>query len=180
MTQENIFAMVNSASDYVIPAIATFLLLLLSSVMFFVWRKFGTKGDAILLVGLNGSGKTRIFTKLINSKIEWSTYTSMMENLYLGFSDANLRLVDYPGAESLRKGLCDKWLNKDRKNIRGIIFVVDSSNYVKKSKDVAEFLYEVLFESNKSLPVLVACNKQDAEEPHQARKFESRWRRNLV
>jgi signal recognition particle receptor subunit beta len=41
--------------------------------------------------------------------------------------------------------------------------VVDSSSFIKKSKDVAEFLYDVLFESNRSVPILIACHKQDLE-----------------
>ena len=42
-----------------------------------------------------------------------------------------------------------------------VIFVVDSSTFSKKTRDVAEFLYDALCESPKTVPFLVACNKQD-------------------
>lgn len=48
-----------------------------------------------------------------------------------------------------------------RSNLRGILFMVDSATFSKRARDVAEFLYDVLYESAKKVSVLVACNKQD-------------------
>lgn len=42
-----------------------------------------------------------------------------------------------------------------------MIFVVDSTTFAEKCKDVAELLYDVLYESKSVVPILVACNKQD-------------------
>lgn len=51
---------------------------------------------------------------------------------------------------------------KNKKLLKGVIFVIDSSTFTKKIKDVAEFLYDVLFECRDKIPIIVACNKQDA------------------
>lgn len=45
--------------------------------------------------------------------------------------------------------------------IRCIVFVVDSATFGKKAKDVAELAYDVIYESSKRIPMLMACNKQD-------------------
>ena len=49
--------------------------------------------------------------------------------------------------------------------IRGIVFVIDSSTFNKKLRDVAELLYDVLYQlkahNQLSIPILVVCNKQD-------------------
>ncbi|KAI1719642.1 signal recognition particle receptor beta subunit domain-containing protein [Ditylenchus destructor] len=153
-------------TTFLIPALATFALLLLTVLIYLFWRRYASRADAIILVGLNDSGKTRIFTKLIDSGNNWSSYTSMKENLfteYLTKNGSRCRLVDYPGAESLRKNLFLKWFNTERKNIKCIVFVVDSSTFSANSKDVAAFMYDALYESRKSVPLLIACNKQDLE-----------------
>lgn len=50
---------------------------------------------------------------------------------------------------------------QSRNSLKGIVFVIDSSTFGKKSRDVAALLYDVLYESEKKVPVLIACNKQD-------------------
>uniref|UniRef100_A0A7E4W0S2 Signal recognition particle receptor subunit beta n=1 Tax=Panagrellus redivivus TaxID=6233 RepID=A0A7E4W0S2_PANRE len=124
--------------------------------------------NTFLIAGLSDSGKTLIFTKLISDEFELQTYTSLKENVYDKFLSPNgtaLRIVDYPGAERLRQGLFDTWLSKEVNTIRGIIFVIDSATFNKKVRDVAELLYDVIFQLCKSgrrnTPLLIACSKQD-------------------
>ncbi|VDO36943.1 unnamed protein product [Haemonchus placei] len=130
-----------------------------------IWRCFRSlksKADTFLLVGLSDSGKTHIFGKIANKNNEPVTYTSFQENvLDIDVRGQHLKVVDFPGAERLRKQLVEKWLKKERSSLRGITFVVDSSSFSKRSRDVAEFLYDVALESGKKIPILVACNKQD-------------------
>lgn len=45
--------------------------------------------------------------------------------------------------------------------LQGVVFVVDSGTFPKTQRDVAELLYDVLLRLPKSVPLLVACNKQD-------------------
>ncbi|KAM3718060.1 Signal recognition particle receptor subunit beta [Dirofilaria immitis] len=105
-----------------------------------------------------------LFSKLINPNYSPKTYTSLKENCCEDVLISNhslVTLVDFPGSERLRKQLFGKYLQKNRNNLKGIIFVIDSSTFSKRSRDVAAFLYDVLYESEKKIPILVACNKQN-------------------
>jgi pantothenate kinase-related protein Tda10 len=57
-------------SQFLMPAMVTIIVLLVTSLLFFVYRRLlQTKADTILFVGLAGSGKSTIFTKLINPSL---------------------------------------------------------------------------------------------------------------
>ncbi len=45
--------------------------------------------------------------------------------------------------------------------MKGVVYVVDSMTFPKRTRDVAELLYDVLYASGNAIPTLVACNKQD-------------------
>ncbi|GMS79472.1 hypothetical protein PENTCL1PPCAC_1647 [Pristionchus entomophagus] len=153
-------------------AVLVALLVVLISCIFVFKKFFGAKADTVLLIGLSDSGKTQMFSKLINNKSTVITYTSLSENIYDGLltpSNETLRLIDFPGAERMRKQLSEKWLSKERGSLKKIVAVIDSSSINKRARDVAELLYDTLLESNKKVPMLVACNKQDvglAKAPH--------------
>uniref|UniRef100_A0A1I7X8D4 Signal recognition particle receptor subunit beta n=1 Tax=Heterorhabditis bacteriophora TaxID=37862 RepID=A0A1I7X8D4_HETBA len=148
--------------DTTIFGIVVALIVILISILVFILKSFTSHSNTILLVGLSDSGKTRIFSKIANNKAEPITYTSFQENiLELNIKGKQLKVVDFPGAERLRKQLIEKWLRKERSSLCGIVFVVDSSSFTKRVRDVAEFLYDVALESGKKIPILAACNKQD-------------------
>lgn len=52
---------------YRLEFLLTFGIILFSVLLYLFGRRFFNKSNIILLVGLNGAGKTAIFTKLINS-----------------------------------------------------------------------------------------------------------------
>jgi signal recognition particle receptor subunit beta len=147
-------------------AAAVFAVIIVSVLL--ILRSRRKQKNTFLIVGLSDSGKTLIFTKLINKDVNQTTYTSIKENVYdklLTKKGQDHRLVDYPGAEKLRTGLFDNWLKKELPSVRGVIFVIDSGTFNRKLRDVAELLYDVLYQLkiNKSLstPLLIACSKQD-------------------
>ncbi|VDP07075.1 unnamed protein product [Heligmosomoides polygyrus] len=145
-----------------ILAILVAALVVFITIVFFVYRSVRSKANTFLLVGLSDSGKTHIFGKIANKNNEPVTYTSFQENILdVEVKGKHLKVVDFPGAERLRKQLVEKWLKKERGSVRGIMFVVDSSSFSKRSRDVAELLYDVALESGKKVPIVVACNKQD-------------------
>ncbi|VDK86246.1 unnamed protein product [Litomosoides sigmodontis] len=139
-------------------------IVVLTSVLAYVVKRSLKRGNTILIVGLCDSGKTMLFSKLINAKYSPKTYTSLKENRCENVSitsDILVTLVDFPGSERLRKHLFTNYLQKNRNSLKGIVFVIDSSTFSKRSRDVAAFLYDVLYESEKKIPILVACNKQN-------------------
>ncbi|VDN23580.1 unnamed protein product, partial [Cylicostephanus goldi] len=148
--------------DHTFVAVICAIIVVLITIAFFLLRALKDKADTFLMVGLSDAGKTHIFGKLANRNLEPVTYTSFQENvLDVDIKGKHMKVVDFPGAERLRKHLIEKWLKKERSSLRGIAFVVDSSSFSKRSRDVAEFLYDVALESGKKVPILVACNKQD-------------------
>ena len=62
-----------------------------------------------------------------------------------------LKIIDFPGAERLRKQLVEKWLKKERDSLKKIVFVLDSASFTKRARDVAEFFYDVALESTKKV-----------------------------
>ncbi|TKR60318.1 hypothetical protein L596_027581 [Steinernema carpocapsae] len=148
----------------VLSVVVAVFVVVVSILVFILKRCFASKADTILFAGLNGAGKTVVFSRLINEDNEVNTYVSMTSTEYSGYLTDNgesLRLVDFPGAERLRKQLFEKMLHAQRNTLKGIVLVVDSSTFSKESRDVAELLYDILYESGKSVPILIACNKQD-------------------
>lgn len=101
-----------AAGDWIIPALLTLLVLVISTVALFLYRRVAAAGNTVVIIGLNDSGKTVLYTKLINpskhavtrgrsqltapafnarprppsphlfAENKWSTYTSMAENVY--------------------------------------------------------------------------------------------------
>uniref|UniRef100_A0A1I7ZY41 ADP-ribosylation factor-related protein 1 n=1 Tax=Steinernema glaseri TaxID=37863 RepID=A0A1I7ZY41_9BILA len=164
MTVADLEGAVLSADPTVLTVVIGIFVVAVSIFIIFFRRCFSSKADTILVTGLNGSGKTVLFSRLVNQDSAVKTYTSLAANEYNGYlnsSGRSLRLVDYPGAERLRKQMFSKYCTNQRNTLRGIVMVVDSSTFVKQARDVAELLYDVIFESGSKVPVLVVCNKQD-------------------
>jgi len=142
------------------------LILGLVTLLFYYLHKSKTSGTGVLLLGISGSGKTHLFSKLV-CKESKNTLISLKENEadYSvvgtdGKVSKRVDLVDVPGSSSIR----DHIFNQFKSKAKGIVFVVDSAVVQKNLKDVASFLYQVLTDKviNEVGPkVLVACSKQD-------------------
>ncbi|XP_031572481.1 signal recognition particle receptor subunit beta-like [Actinia tenebrosa] len=146
-------------------AVATGLFLVLITTLLLVFlRKGGRRGNAVLLVGLTDSGKTLLFSRLTTEKYVM-THTSMKENkgsytLKGKNQGKTLDVIDIPGHSRIRF----QFLDKQEGQARAIIFVIDSVNFPRELKDVAEQMYDILCNkhlSKAAVPILVACNKQD-------------------
>lgn len=105
-------------------------------VIYFLWKKKSFKKTDILLTGLCESGKTLLFTQLLENELK-ETFTSIAENVGNYRNDETnktVRVVDIPGHERLRHRFFDQYKNF----AKGIIFVVDSVTIQKDIRDVAE------------------------------------------
>ncbi|XVF52286.1 hypothetical protein PTKIN_Ptkin05aG0007000 [Pterospermum kingtungense] len=108
-----------------------------------------TKTNTILLTGLSGSGKTVLFYQLRDGSSHQGTVTSMEPN------EGTFVL----NSES----------NKFLPQAAGIVFVVDSLEFLPNLHLVAEYLYDILTKASvvkKKIPLLICCNKSDKVTAH--------------
>lgn len=117
------------------------------------------RGNAVLLMGLSGSGKTALWSKLIAGEAAETTVTSADANRETYFAGKKVfELVDVPGFPRIRYQHFETLKNE----VRAILFVVDSSTIQKDLRDAAEFLYVVLTEElARFWTIGILCNKQD-------------------
>ncbi|KAL5981556.1 hypothetical protein ACLOJK_015618, partial [Asimina triloba] len=132
-----------------------------------------TKSNTIVLAGLNGSGKTVLFYQLRDGSMHQGTVTSMEPNegTFVPHSESEkkgkikpVHVVDVPGHPRLRPKL-DEFLPQ----AAGLIFIVDSLDFLPNCQIVAEYLYDILTKASivkKKIPVLIVCNKTDKVSAH--------------
>lgn len=146
-------------SQLLYPALLAAAFVLIILVLFILWRRRKSAGHIILLTGLSDSGKTLIYARLLCSKFV-KTYTSIKENVgNVIVNNNSLRIVDIPGDERLR----GKYFDRYKSSVKGLVYVIDSVTIQKEIRDVAEYLYNLLSDSDiqKNIPILILCNKQD-------------------
>lgn len=71
-----------------------------------------------------------------------------------------LNLVDIPGFLRLR----EKCLEDNKKGCLAIVYVLDSSSFSADARQAADYLYTLIsdpYVNSHSIPILIACNKQD-------------------
>lgn len=126
----------------------------------------GPRGVAVLIVGPCDAGKTTLFLQLRDRSTGKGTVASMHPNeadVKLPYDKASARpihVVDIPGHPRLRHVF-----DVHAPSARGVVFLVDSVDFMPKKAEVAEQLYDVLTHpviAGRRLPVLLACNKADA------------------
>lgn len=143
--------------DYT-PILLAVIVVLVTLMLLYVWKKKRSARSDVLLTGLCDSGKTLLFSHLILGDAK-ETFTSIKENVgYLTTSKGELRLVDIPGHERLR----GKFFDQYKSLAKAIVYVIDSVTIQKDVRDVADFLYTILTDKAiANLPVVILCNKQD-------------------
>jgi len=149
-----------TSEDYFRQIIVGVLIVLITLVLYAIYRRTKQVRRGILLTGLCDSGKTLLYARLVYKKFV-NTQTSIKENISSYYVNGSfLRVVDIPGHERLR----DKFFETYKGITRGIVYVIDSQTIQKDVRDVAEFLYNILSDAvvAKNKPyLLVLCNKQD-------------------
>ncbi|UJR15304.1 hypothetical protein I4U23_002257 [Adineta vaga] len=75
-------------------------------------------------------------------------------------SSKSIRVIDIPGNLRIRQ----RDFNSEKASAKAIIFVIDTAKINEESKDVSDYLYDILREKTyrqQRLPLLIFCNKQD-------------------
>lgn len=91
----------------------------------------------------------------------------------LGANNKKFNLIDFPGHVKVRYQL-ENYI-KGNKNLKGVIFVMDSTDNGEKLVDTVDFLFEVLNYVEKyhnGVDILIACNKKDLFAARPANKVE--------
>ncbi|VFQ82261.1 unnamed protein product [Cuscuta campestris] len=135
--------------------------------------------NTIVLTGLCGSGKTFIFHQLRDgTPPQQGTVTSMEpnEDTFILHSEKTkggkirpVRVVDVPGHPRLRPTL-DGFLPLTA----GVVFVVDSIDFLPNLRAASEYLYDILTHAHvvkRKIPVLLLCNKVDKEITAHTKEF---------
>ncbi|KAJ8750383.1 hypothetical protein K2173_014298 [Erythroxylum novogranatense] len=132
-----------------------------------------TKCNTVVLTGLCGSGKTILYYQLRDGSSHLRTVPSMEPNegTFILHSESSkkgkirpVHLVDVPGHSRLQPKL-DQFLPQ----AAGIVFVVDSLEFIPNLRAVSEYLYDILTKAyviEKKVPVLICCNKTDKVTAH--------------
>ncbi|KAJ2628911.1 hypothetical protein H4R22_003629 [Coemansia sp. RSA 1290] len=124
-----------------------------------------SKQPKVVITGLMNTGKTALWCHLRFSQTSVKsaapmTQTSMALNIAEAYvNETRALLVDVPGHQKFH---FDRTTQLSQ--ARAVVFVVDSAQLAKNTREAAECLYEVLANQHvqeKEVPVLVVCNKQD-------------------
>lgn len=143
---------------WIIATTAALILVGLVAGLFMILSK-SRKKKQICFVGIEGSGKTKLFYA-ITAKKDFSTITSQVRNDFLyGEGKNQVTLTDLPGHHRIRTEVMSTI-----KTTTAIIFVVDSETFVNKISDIANLLTDILsvkeiIESR--VPILVLGSKND-------------------
>jgi signal recognition particle receptor subunit beta len=89
-----------------------------------------------------------------------------------GDKKIDFRLVEFPGHPKLHNLLYDDL--KRSNNVKGLVYLIDSSIDPKKLTEVAKFLYEILLVSERrqgGIDILIGCNKSDLFSSRQPNKI---------
>ncbi|XP_018575502.1 ADP-ribosylation factor 4-like [Anoplophora glabripennis] len=119
-------------------------------------RYWGKKNVRILMVGLDGAGKTTILYKIKLGEVVRTIPTVGFNVETVDYKNVNFTVWDVGGQDKLRRLWRHYFLNTN-----GLIFVIDSSDRDRMDEASAE-LKKLLFEFDlQRAALLVLANKQD-------------------
>ena len=162
--------------------IISVLLIAVSSATFFFLKKDGhisigagsiseittiNKKPTLFVAGPSNSGKSTLFGWLTTETLK-NTVISQEPNVANDFllesGDKIVKLIEFPGHLKLRYKLLNSLKNST--NIKGLMYVIDSTVDPKELVETAEFLYQILNitenRTHNGVKILIACNKSES------------------
>ncbi|XP_054239135.1 ADP-ribosylation factor-like protein 9 isoform X1 [Indicator indicator] len=114
-------------------------------------------GKQILVLGLDGAGKTSVLHSLATNHVKRSVApTEGFNAICINTEESQLEFLEIGGSESLRS-YWTMYLPK----VLLLVYVVDSADHARLP--TAKQLLHQLIQNNSTLPVVVLANKQDLE-----------------
>jgi signal recognition particle receptor subunit beta len=126
---------------------AVSLLVAILSVIGYIYYPLSTRNTKTLILGTQHSGKTKLFTTLLNRSLETTTSIAINENA---------DYIDVPGHHKLRH------LHLQHLSSRTIIFCIDSTTIAKSSIHESEYLMQILSSpqvASRKCKFLILCTK---------------------
>ncbi|XP_040603191.1 ADP-ribosylation factor-like protein 9 isoform X2 [Mesocricetus auratus] len=128
--------------------------------MCMTFRTSTGKSKQILVLGLDGAGKTSVLHSLASNRVQHSLApTQGFHEVCISTEDRKMEFLEIGGSEPFRS-YWDMYLPKGRL----LIFVVDSADH-KRLPEAKKCLHQ-LIEQNPELPLVVFANKQDLEDAY--------------
>lgn len=130
--------------------------------------KYTNRSPTFMIAGLPNSGKTALFNVLTTDSVKptvMSQEPNIAENYMLPSSHRNFsfKLIDFPGHTKFRSQLLQTI--KESTQLKGLIYVVDSTVNPKDITNAAELLYDILSVTESrpdGVDILLACNKSES------------------
>ncbi|XP_071598995.1 ADP-ribosylation factor-like protein 9 isoform X1 [Heliangelus exortis] len=114
-------------------------------------------GKQILVLGLDGAGKTSVLHSLATNQVKRSMAPTQGFNaICINTEESQMEFLEIGGSESLRS-YWKMYLSK----VLLLIYVVDSADHARLP--MAKQLLHQLIQNNSTLPLVVLANKQDLE-----------------
>ncbi|CAO2639590.1 ADP-ribosylation factor-like protein 9, partial [Lemmus lemmus] len=118
------------------------------------------KSKQILVLGLDGAGKTSILHSLASNRVQHSLApTQGFNEVCINTEGRQMEFLEIGGSEPFRN-YWDMYLPK----VWLLIFVVDSADH-KRLPEAKKYLHQMI-EPNPGLPLVVFANKQDLEDAY--------------
>jgi small GTP-binding protein len=140
-----------------------------------VKRWFGNQETRILMLGLDGAGKTTVLYKLKLGEHITTIPTIGFNVETVEFQGFNMNIWDIGGQDAIRK----LWRHYYH-NTQGLIFIVDCNDQ-ERIEEAREELHKLLEEDElRNSIILVYANKQDLPNAIQAKELESKLNLNRI
>ncbi|CAF1491736.1 unnamed protein product [Adineta steineri] len=162
---------IDNGSDVLPLTIIMAFLVVFATIIILWWAKgrraAAHRGECLVLCGASNSGKTALFSRLTMG-IAKRTLTSMavnrgsmtLQNPSADRPSKEIHIIDIPGNLRIRQ----RDFSAEKSSAKAIVFVIDSTTVKEDSKDVSDYLYDILSEKSfrqQRIPLLIFCNKQD-------------------
>uniref|UniRef100_A0A803KCG0 ADP ribosylation factor-like GTPase 9 n=1 Tax=Xenopus tropicalis TaxID=8364 RepID=A0A803KCG0_XENTR len=116
-----------------------------------------TRKQQILVLGLDGSGKTSVLNSIVTNRGNHSTVpTEGVHAVCITNGNSKMEFLEVGGSEQLRQ-FWERYLDR----ALALIYVVDSSDHSRLP--LAKMHLHQLIQHSSSLPLVVLANKQDLE-----------------
>ena len=168
-----------SIDSFSLTVAISFLVVLVTIVLLW-WinnrRKWAQRGDSLIICGLPNAGKTLLFLRLVKNMGKQTVTSSVtnrdtmiLEGTLSGRTSQRIKVIDIPGNPRIRQ----REFNAYKNAAKAMVFVIDSTTANDESKEIADFVYDILREKTfhrQRLPLLILCNKQDLNNGNESRE----------